>query len=71
VKRTFIHRFKDGRVASQIYELDFKARTCRFIRWEFSHPDVTDRLPVGECKKWVDEVNRHFSTIGFKPALAR
>jgi hypothetical protein len=66
MRKTFIHRFRDGRAASQIFEVDFEAPTYRFVRWEFSHPDAGHRLRVGECKVWFSEVTRHFAELGFK-----
>jgi hypothetical protein len=68
MKQTFLHRFKDGRAASQAYEVDPKTRTYRFVGWEFSDPDVIDPLPVGECQRWFKEVERHFAEIGLKPS---
>jgi hypothetical protein len=66
MRHTFTHLFKDGRVASQIYEMDLQARTYQFITWEFSQPDVIDPLPVGECRAWLAEVDRHLAKLGFK-----
>jgi len=67
MKQKFTHVFSDGRAATQVYEVDFYTRSYRFVTWEFSRSCAGTQLPAEECRIWVDEVDRHFSTLGFKP----